>query len=111
LGTKEGGIGTMTLKTIIKITADGKLELPPEMRSRFQSGDEFLLVEEKDSFILKRVKTSGVDALKKQEKMAGDNRFFEIADRLAELNEVEPITEEEISEEIRAYRREKRGLI
>jgi hypothetical protein len=111
LGTKQGEIGTMTLKTIIKITADGKLELPPEMRSRFQSGDEFLLVEEKDSFILKRVKTSGVDALKKQEKMAGDNRFFEIADRLAELNEIEPITEEEISEEIRAYRREKRGLI
>ena len=100
----------MTLKTIIKITADGKLELPPEIRSRFQSGDEFLLVEDKDSIILKRVENSGVDNIKNKEKIDGDNRFFEIADRLAELNEVEPITEEEISEEIRAYRREKRGL-
>jgi hypothetical protein len=111
LGTKEGGIGTMTLKTIIKITADGKLELPPEMRSRFQSGDEFLLWEEKDTIILKKVQNSLTDDIKQQEKVKGDDRFFEIADRLAELNEIEPITEEEISEEIRAYRREKRGLI
>jgi bifunctional DNA-binding transcriptional regulator/antitoxin component of YhaV-PrlF toxin-antitoxin module len=100
----------MTLKTIIKVTADGKLELPPEIRSRLQSGDEFLLWEEKDTIILKKVQNSLVDDSKQQERIKGDERFFEIADRLAELNKVDPITEEEIQEEIRAYRREKRGL-
>lgn len=57
---------------------------------------------------IKRVKSSLVDVIKKRIK--GNHRFFKIADRLAELNEIDPITEEEIQEEIRAYRREKRGL-
>ncbi len=100
----------MTLKTIIKITTDGKLELPPEIRSRLQSGDEFFLWEEKDTIILKKVQNSGADDITQQEKIKGDEGFFEIADPLAELNKIDPITEEEIQEEIRAYRREKREL-
>ena len=35
-------------------------------------------------------------------------RFFEIADKLAALNETEPITEAEIEQEIQAARAEKR---
>ena len=60
--------------------------------------------------VIKRVKSSQVDVIKQNEGIDGDDRFFEIAHRLSELNEVDPISEEEIQEEIRAYRGEKRGL-
>ena len=59
---------------------------------------------------IKKLKISRVDVIKQQERKDGDDRFFEMADRLAELNEIDPITEAEIQDEIKAYRREKRGL-
>jgi len=96
----------MTPRTVIQITKSGELELPPEIRSRLQPGDEFLLWEEKDIIIIKKVEKS----LEKKVNSEPDSRFFEIADRLAELKETLPISEEEIQEEIKAYKLEKRNL-
>jgi len=104
-------MGTMTSKTVIQVTIDGQLELPIAIRSRLQSGDEFVLWEEEDTIILKRVKKPVFEEKNKSEsgnERSQDLSFFAIADRLAELNEVEPISEAEIEEEIRAYKREKR---
>ncbi len=39
-----------------------------------------------------------------------DSHFFEICDRLHELNEIDPISEEEIQAEIQSYKQEKRKL-
>ena len=100
----------MTSKTAIKVTIDGQLELPIAIRSRLQAGDEFVLWEEEDTIILKRVKKTVFEEKKSESgnERSQDLSFFAIADRLAELNEVEPISEEEIEEEIRAYTRENR---
>jgi hypothetical protein len=96
----------MTPRTVIQITKSGELELPPEIRSRLQPGDEFLLWEEKDFIVIKKVEKS----LENKVNPEADSRFFEIADRLAELKETLPISEEEIQEEIKAYKLEKRNL-
>ena len=96
----------MTPRTVIQITKSGELELPPEIRSRLQPGDEFLLWEEKDFIVIKKVEKS----IKNKVNPEPDSRFFEMADRLAELKETLPISEEEIQEEIKAYKLEKRNL-
>ena len=102
----------MTSKTLIQVRIDGQLELPIAIRSRLQAGDEFVLWEEEDTIILKRVNNTGYEEANRSEtgnERPQDLSFFAIADRLEELNEFEPISEEEINEEIRAYKREKRN--
>jgi bifunctional DNA-binding transcriptional regulator/antitoxin component of YhaV-PrlF toxin-antitoxin module len=104
-------MGNMTSKTVIQVTIDGQLELPIAIRSRLQAGDKFVLWEEEDTIILKRVNKTVLED--PNQTASGNERsqdlsFFAIADRLAELNEVEPISEAEIEAEIRAYKREKR---
>jgi bifunctional DNA-binding transcriptional regulator/antitoxin component of YhaV-PrlF toxin-antitoxin module len=104
-------MGNMTSKTVIQVTIDGQLELPIAIRSRLQAGDEFVLWEEEDKIILKRVNKTVCEEINKSESVnerLEDLSFFAIADRLAELNEVDPISEAEIEAEIRAYKREKR---
>ncbi|MDY6805184.1 MAG: hypothetical protein SXA11_15445 [Cyanobacteriota bacterium] len=96
----------MTPTTVIQVTTDGQLELPPEIRSRLQPGDEFVLWEDKDIIVLKKLEKPLRDEIVKQE----NSRFFEIADRLAGLNQIAPISEEEIQQEIQAYKQEKRNL-
>jgi bifunctional DNA-binding transcriptional regulator/antitoxin component of YhaV-PrlF toxin-antitoxin module len=96
---------------VIQVTIDGQLELPIAIRSRLQAGDKFVLWEEEDTIILKRVNKTVLED--PNQTASGNERsqdlsFFAIADRLAELNEVEPISEAEIEAEIRAYKREKR---
>jgi hypothetical protein len=66
-----------------------------------QAGDEFMLWEEEDTIILQRVKKPT-----HQEMIQGNIgkyrrqnlSFFEIADRLAELNKIDPIYEDEIQQ-------------
>lgn len=102
----------MTSKTVIQVTIDGQLELPIAIRSRLQAGDEFVLWEEEDTIILKKVKKTVFEENNQSESVNDRSQnlsFFAIADRLAELNEVEPISEAEIEAEIRAYKREKRN--
>ena len=98
----------MIKSTVIQVTKDGKSQLPPEIRSRLQTGDEFMWEEEKDTIILRRVTKSFADGNEGEKVVKKSDGFFEIAERLAELNEIMPITEEEIQEEIRAYKEEKR---
>ena len=102
----------MTSKTVIQVTIDGQLELPIAIRSRLQAGDEFVLWEEEDTIILKKVKKTVFEENNQSESVNDRSQnlsFFAIADRLAKLNEVEPISEAEIEAEIRAYKREKRN--
>lgn len=103
----------MTPTTVIQVTKDGQLKLPPEISSRLQPGDEFVLWAQKDTIILKRVEKPLVDDIIKQPDEVSNKpsaRFFEIADRLVELNEIAPISEEEIQAEIKSYKQEKRKL-
>ena len=103
----------MTPTTVIQVTTDGQLELPPEIRSRLQPGDEFVLWEDKDIIVLKKVEKPLRDEIVKPQKEVSSepsSRFFEIADRLAGLNQIAPISEEEIQQEIQAYKQEKRNL-
>ncbi|NEO52173.1 MAG: AbrB/MazE/SpoVT family DNA-binding domain-containing protein [Okeania sp. SIO3B5] len=100
----------MTSKTVIQVTANGQLELPSEIRSQLQSGDEFLLWQEEDTIILKRVEKSTVEEMVKAKKGVNhksDSHFFELCDRLHKLNEIDPISSEEIQAEIKSYRQEK----
>ena len=53
----------MTSKTVIQVTVNGQLELPPEISSQLQPGDEFLLWQEEDTIILKRVEKSTVEEM------------------------------------------------
>ncbi|CAD5983129.1 hypothetical protein PCC9214_05126 [Planktothrix tepida] len=76
-------------------------------------GDEFVLWEEEDIIILKKVKKPLLNEFIEHQKtvdLEGSLSFFEIADRLSKLNEIDPISEEEIQEEIQAYKQEKRNL-
>ncbi|NET27958.1 AbrB/MazE/SpoVT family DNA-binding domain-containing protein [Okeania sp. SIO1I7] len=101
----------MTSKTVIQVTTNGQLELPSEIRSQLQPGDEFLLWQEEDTIILKRVEKSAVEDMIKANQGVNhksDSHFFEICDRLHQLNEIDPISEEEIQAEIKSYRQEKR---
>jgi len=103
----------MTLTTVIQVTADGQLELPPEIRSKLHPGDEFVLWQEEDIIILKKVQKPLLSELIQHQEtvnLEGSLSFFEIADRLSKLNEIDPISEEEIQEEIQAYKQEKRNL-
>ncbi|MDY7006923.1 MAG: AbrB/MazE/SpoVT family DNA-binding domain-containing protein [Cyanobacteriota bacterium] len=103
----------MTSKTVIQVTTNGQLELPSEIRSQLQPGDEFLLWQEEDTIILKRVEKSAVEDMIKTQKGVDrkpDSHFFEICDRLAQLNEIAPISEGEIQAEIKSYKQEKRKL-
>ena len=103
----------MTSKTVIQVTANGQLELPPEISSQLQPGDEFLLWQEEDTIILKRVEKSTVEEMIKAKKGVNsepDSHFFEVGDRLAQLNEISPISEEEIKAEIQSYKQDKRRL-
>ncbi|WP_143438289.1 AbrB/MazE/SpoVT family DNA-binding domain-containing protein [Hydrocoleum sp. CS-953] len=103
----------MTSKTVIQVTANGQLELPPEIRSQLQPGDEFFLWQDEDTIILKRVKKSAVKDMINAQKgvnREASSRFFEICDRFHELNEIDPISEEEIQAEIKSYKQEKRKL-
>ncbi|NES64985.1 MAG: hypothetical protein F6K24_06850 [Okeania sp. SIO2D1] len=89
----------MISKTVIPVTTNERLELLSEIRSQLQPGDEFVLWQEEDSIILKRVKKSAAENMIKTQKgvnRESDSRFFAICDRLAQLNEIAPISEGEI---------------
>ena len=65
---------------MIQVTVNGQLELPPEISSQLQPGDEFLLWQEEDTIILKRVEKSTVEEMIKAKKGVNsepDSHFFE----------------------------------
>jgi hypothetical protein len=72
------------------------LQLPDDLIKRAQAVGLFAPERAEDLFRRE---------LERQEKIA---RFFELADRLAQLNQTDPITPEEIEAEIQAARAERR---
>lgn len=43
---------------VLQVTAQGQLELPPEISSELQPGDEFTIWQEEDTIVLKRLQKS-----------------------------------------------------
>ena len=83
---------------VARISAEGHLILPPEVMDRLEGVDQFLVFQRDDTLLLKRIAPP-----------APAKRLSEIADRLAALNEIDPITPEEVEAEVQAYRAEKRA--
>ncbi len=72
------------------------LQLPDDLVKRAEAAGLFTPARAEDLFRRE---------LERQRKIAG---FFELADRLAQLNQTDPITPEEIEAEIQAARAERR---
>lgn len=83
---------------VARITAEGHIVLPQEITDKIGEMDELLVFQRDDDTIL----------LKKIHPPSSPKRLSEIAARLAALNEVTPITPDEVEAEIQAYRAEKR---
>ena len=83
---------------VARISAEGHLILPPEVMDKLGGVDQFLVFQRNDTLLLKRIAPP-----------APAKRLSEIADRLAALNEIAPITLEEVEVEIQAHRAEKRA--
>jgi bifunctional DNA-binding transcriptional regulator/antitoxin component of YhaV-PrlF toxin-antitoxin module len=52
------GKETMRQTRVLQVTAQGQLELPPEISSELQPGDEFVIWQEEDTIVLKRLQKS-----------------------------------------------------
>ena len=52
---------TMNIQLSTKVTADRKLELPPEIQSQLQPGDEYMISFSEDSIILHKVSQDNVN--------------------------------------------------
>ncbi|RLC72290.1 MAG: hypothetical protein DRI52_03820 [Chloroflexi bacterium] len=83
---------------VAQIRAEGYIVLPSEIMDKIGEMDKFLVFQRDNDTIL----------LKKIHPPSSPKRLSEIADRLAALNEVAPITPDEVEAEIRAYRAKKR---
>jgi hypothetical protein len=83
----------------VKLNPDGTLELPSELRETLKDVSD-LTVSWDERVIVIEIKSS----LSKKEKL---QHFFNAADKLQQFNQVEPFSEDEIREEIDAYRSEK----
>jgi len=82
-------------KTItITLTAEGNLELPPEIREQFSSGEQYSVVTTEDSITFKKVPKLTWDELRERRAELGDDP--------------NPLTTEEICEIVREVRREKK---
>jgi bifunctional DNA-binding transcriptional regulator/antitoxin component of YhaV-PrlF toxin-antitoxin module len=92
---------------VVKVSEDGTLLLPDELREFLKDQRELAIAWNENAIVIQRKsKPEQKKALSKEDKING---LFEIADDLAILNEVAPISEEEMTAEIEAYRVEKRA--
>ena len=76
---------------IATLSKDGKLVLPEEIAKKFTESDKFVVIEEGGMVILNPIRMPDVS---------------EIAKR---VKDTEPMSLEEISEEVHRYRKDKRG--
>ncbi len=76
---------------IATLSKDGKLVLPEEIAKKFTEADKFVVIEEGGMVILNPIRIPDVS---------------EVAKR---VKDTEPMSLEEISEEVHRYRRDKRG--
>ena len=87
----------MNIQISTKVTADRKLELPPEIRNQLQPGDEYMISFTENSIILHKVSQDNVNL----------EQFFE------RLEEAEPDANQpslaEISQMVKENRQKKRA--
>ena len=79
------------MSDIAELTTDGKLQLPLALAQRFRPTDRFLVWADGDTVHLKRITP------------------IRVTEAVAQALQGEPMSPEEVSEEVHAYRREKRG--
>lgn len=91
---------------IAQISPEGTLVLPDELRERLKDTAELAILWDEDLIVMKPLmEEQTAQPTSAQDKIT---RLFDIADRLASLNEIAPLTEDEIQAEIEAYRAEKK---
>jgi bifunctional DNA-binding transcriptional regulator/antitoxin component of YhaV-PrlF toxin-antitoxin module len=80
----------MTKTLVVQVTADGQLEIPPEVLSRLQPGDEYCLWEEEDMIVLKKIqKPRGLSGLwQKIDELGADSEQLPMEDITAMVKEV-----------------------
>jgi hypothetical protein len=92
---------------IIKILEDGTLMLPDALKESLKKTPELAVVWNENLIVINRQeRVNYEEELSKEDHI---KRLFETMQKLSLLNEIEPITEEEIQAEIEAYREEKRA--
>ncbi|GAB4425664.1 MAG: hypothetical protein Fur0044_23710 [Anaerolineae bacterium] len=91
---------------IAQISPEGTLVLPDELRERLKDTAELAILWNEDLIVMKPLmEEQTAQSTSAQDKIT---RFFDIADHLASLNEIAPLTEDEIQAEIEAYQAEKK---
>ena len=91
---------------IAHLSPEGTLVLPDELRELLKDTPELAVLWNEDLIVMKRL--SGKNPAQQTSPQDKIIRFFEIADHLVSLNEIAPLTEDEIQAEIDAYRAEKK---
>ena len=76
---------------IATLSKDGKLVLPKEIAKKFTEADKFVVIEEGGMVILNPIRMPDVSEIAKS------------------VKDTEPMSLEEISEEVHRYRKDKRG--
>lgn len=74
MGISEQGRVVMTQTIVIQVTAEGQLTLPPQVQANLQPGDEYILWQEEDTIVLKKIqKTKGLSQLWQRIDELGDD--------------------------------------
>lgn len=81
---------------IISITADKQIELPPDIKEKLVPGDEYLIWQNDDSIMLKKVSQNGT--------------FEQLQNKIASLGKDETwMSEDEVCQIVKEVRKERRG--
>jgi bifunctional DNA-binding transcriptional regulator/antitoxin component of YhaV-PrlF toxin-antitoxin module len=79
----------MTQTIVIQVTADGQLTLPPQVQANLQPGDEYILWQEEDTIVLKKIqKTKGLSQLWQRIDELGDSEQPSLEEITAIVKEV-----------------------
>jgi len=86
---------------IVTVSSRGQLVIPKDIRDTLgiKNKDRFFVMQKDDSILLKRMDQEGTE-----------KRMLELMDYFSEKFNEEGITREDVKNEIRAYREEKRKL-
>ncbi|MBO3459225.1 hypothetical protein G7B40_027520 [Aetokthonos hydrillicola Thurmond2011] len=80
----------MTRALVVQVTAEGQLEIPPEVLSSLQPGDEYYLWQEDDMLVFKKIqKPNGLSCLwQKLDELGTDPEQPSMEEITAMVNEV-----------------------
>ncbi len=89
MGISEQGRVVMTQTIVIQVTAEGQLTLPPQVQANLQPGDEYILWQEEDTIVLKKIqKTKGLSQLWQRIDELGDSEQLSLEEITAIVKEV-----------------------